>query len=232
MSIRAVLYDMDGTVLDTLEDLKNAVNAALAAFGRPALTLEQVRAYVGNGSRRLIELALGEGAEAAEIDRMLAWYKPWYDAHCRILTRPYPGVLPLMERLKAAGVRQAIVSNKPDSAVRTLACDFFPGLAECAVGERESEGVRRKPWPDMLNAVRAQMALPPEDCLYVGDSEVDILTAANAGLRCVSVSWGFRSREQLIAAGAQILVDTPEELGALILGVKREALAHQAERFE
>ena len=229
MSIRAVLYDMDGTVLDTLEDLKNAVNAALAAFGRPALTLEQVRAYVGNGSRRLIELALGEGAE---IDRMLAWYKPWYDAHCRILTRPYPGVLPLMERLKAAGVRQAIVSNKPDSAVRALAGDFFPGLAECAVGERESEGVRRKPWPDMLNAVRAQMALPPEDCLYVGDSEVDILTAANAGLRCVSVSWGFRSREQLIAAGAQILVDTPEELGALILGVKREALAHQAERFE
>ena len=125
MNYRAVLYDMDGTVLDTLEDLKNAVNAALAAFGRPALTLEQVRAYVGNGSRRLIELALGEGAAPEEIDRMLAWYKPWYDAHCRILTRPYPGILSLMERLKAAGVRQAIVSNKPDSAVRALAGDFF-----------------------------------------------------------------------------------------------------------
>lgn len=217
MRYRAVLYDMDGTVLDTLDDLKNAVNAALTAFDRPTLTLEQVRAYVGNGSRRLIELALGEGADDAEIDRILAWYKPWYDAHCRILTRPYPGILPLMERLKAAGVRQAIVSNKPDSAVRALAAEFFPGLAECAVGEREQEGVRRKPWPDMLEAVRTQLALPREDCLYVGDSEVDLLTAANAGLRCVSVTWGFRSREQLLAAGAQTLIDTPEELEALVL---------------
>ena len=217
MSYRAVLYDMDGTVLDTLEDLKNAVNAALAAFGRSALTLEQVRAYVGNGSRRLIELALGEDASPEEIERMLAWYKPWYDAHCRILTRPYPGILPLMERLKAAGVRQAIVSNKPDSAVRALAADFFPGLAEFAVGERESEGIRRKPWPDMLDAAREQMGLEREDCLYVGDSEVDLLTAANAGLRCVSVTWGFRSREQLLAAGAGTLADTPEALAALIL---------------
>ena len=216
MRFRAVFYDMDGTVLDTLEDLKNACNAAMTAFGRPTLTLEQVRAYVGNGSRRLLELALGEGASDEEIDRVLAWYKPWYDAHCRILTRPYPGILPLMERLKAAGIRQAIVSNKPDSAVRALAEDFFPGLAECAVGEREHKGVRRKPWPDMLDAVRTQMALPREDCLYVGDSEVDLLTAANAGLRCVSVTWGFRSREQLLAAGAELLVDTPEELGALL----------------
>lgn len=217
MRYRAVLYDMDGTVLDTLEDLKNAVNAALAAFGRPALTLEQVRAYVGNGSRRLIELALGSDAATEEVDRMLAWYKPWYDAHCRILTRPYPGILSLMERLRAAGVRQAIVSNKPDSAVRALAADFFPGLAELAVGERESEGIRRKPWPDMLDAVRGQMGLERADCLYVGDSEVDLLTAANAGLRCVSVTWGFRSREQLLAAGAGTLIDTPEALAELVL---------------
>lgn len=218
MRFRAVFYDMDGTVLDTLEDLKNACNAAMTAFGRPTLTLEQVRAYVGNGSRRLLELALGEGASEEEIDRVLAWYKPWYDAHCRIFTRPYPGVLPMMERLKTAGIRQAIVSNKPDSAVHTLTEDFFPGLAECAAGERESEGVRRKPWPDMLDALREQMGLAREDCLYVGDSEVDILTAANAGLRCISVSWGFRTREQLLEAGADTLVDTPEELAALVLG--------------
>ena len=217
MSVRAVLYDMDGTVLDTLEDLKNAANAAMAAFGRPPLTLEQVRRYVGNGSRRLIELALGEGPEEHDIDRVLAWYKPWYDAHCRILTRPYPGILPMMERIKAAGVRQAIISNKPDSAVRALAADFFPNLAELAVGERESEGIRRKPWPDMLESVREQMGLKKEDCLYVGDSEVDILTASNAGLRCVSVTWGFRSREQLLAAGADTLIDTPEALAALVL---------------
>ena len=219
MTIRAVLYDMDGTVLDTLEDLKNAVNAAMAAFDQPPLTLEQVRRYVGNGSRRLIELALGEGTPDMEIERVLDWYKPWYDAHCRILTRPYPGILPMMERLKAAGIRQAIVSNKPDSAVRALAEDFFPGLAEQAVGEREREGIRRKPWPDMLDAARERMGLARGNCLYVGDSEVDILTAANAGLRCVSVSWGFRSREELLAAGAETLIDTPDALAELVLGL-------------
>ena len=219
MEIQAVFYDMDGTVLDTLEDLKNAVNAALTAFSRPTLTLEQVRAYVGNGSRRLIELALGEGADEDEIERMLRWYKPYYDAHCRIQPRPYPGILPLMARLRDAGLRQAIISNKPDSAVRTLAADFFPGLAELALGERESEGVRRKPWPDLLDAARTQMGLERSECLYVGDSEVDIQTAANAGLRCVSVTWGFRSREQLLAAGAETLVDSPEELGDLVFSL-------------
>ncbi len=209
MSIKGVLYDMDGTVLDTLEDLKNAVNAAMDVFGRPTLTLDEVRAYVGNGSRRLIELALGPGASRAEVDRVLAWYKPWYDAHCRVLTRPYPGILPMMERLKAAGLRQAIVSNKPDSAVHALTADFFPGLVETCAGEREHEGVRRKPAPDMLDAVREQLGLRREECLYVGDSEVDILTAENAGLRCLWVSWGFRSREQLIQAGAETILDTP-----------------------
>ncbi len=221
MRYLAVFYDMDGTVLDTLEDLKNAASAAMRAFGRPPLTLEQTRRFVGNGSRRLIEQALGEGADEAEVERVLAWYKPWYNAHCRICTRPYPGILPLMARLKEAGVRQAIVSNKPDPTVRALAEDFFPGLAELAVGERESEGIWRKPWPDMLDAARERMGLRREDCLYVGDSEVDVLTAKNAGLRCAAVSWGFRSREQLIAAGAEILIDTPEALGDLVLGTER-----------
>ena len=220
MRFLAVLYDMDGTVLDTLEDLNNAASAAMRAFGHPPLTLEQTRRFVGNGSRRLIEQALGETADDAEVERVLAWYKPWYNAHCRICTRPYPGILPLMARLKEAGVRQAIVSNKPDPTVRALAEDFFPGLAELAVGERESEGIRRKPWPDMLDAARERMGLRREDCLYVGDSEVDVLTAKNAGLRCAAVSWGFRSREQLIAAGAEILIDTPEALGDFVLGRK------------
>lgn len=217
MSIKAVIFDMDGTVLDTLEDLKNATNAAMEAFGRPTLTLEQVRRYVGNGSRRLIELALGEGADASEIDRVLDWYVPWYDAHSCILTRPYPGILPLMERLKAAGLRLAIVSNKPDAIVRALSGDFFGALPELSVGEREREGVRRKPAPDMLEAVRRAMGLRREDCVFVGDSEVDLMTAANAGLRCISVTWGFRSRETLLAAGAGTFVDTPEELAALLL---------------
>lgn len=217
MNIKGILYDMDGTVLDTQEDLKNAVNAAMAAFDRPPITLDDVRAYLGNGARRLIELALGPEASPEEVDRVLAWYKPWYDAHCRIYTQPYPGILPMMERLKAAGLRQAIVSNKPDSAVRALTAEFFPGLAEACAGEREQEGVRRKPAPDMLDAVREAMGLRREECLYVGDSEVDILTAKNAGLRCLSVSWGFRSREQLTEAGAEVILDTPEALSAYIL---------------
>ena len=217
MGIRAVIYDMDGTVLDTLDDLKNAANAAMAAFGYPQLSREQVRRYVGNGSRRLLELAIGEGAEDAEIERVLDWYKPYYDAHCRILTAPYPGVPAMMARLRQAGLRQAIVSNKPDSAVKCLASEFFPGLAELALGEREREGIRRKPWPDMIDAARETLGLAREDCVYVGDSEVDILTARQAGLPCLSVTWGFRSREELLAAGASVLLDSPGQLEAWIL---------------
>lgn len=217
MGIRAVIYDMDGTVLDTLDDLKNAANAAMEAFGRPHLTREQVRRYVGNGSRRLLELALGSGTPEDTVERVLDWYKPYYDAHCRILTAPYAGIAPMMARLKQAGIQQAIVSNKPDSAVRRLAAEFFPGLAELALGERERDGIRRKPWPDMLDAARCELQLSRGDCVYVGDSEVDILTARNAGLPCLSVTWGFRSREELLEAGAVRLFDSPESLGDWIL---------------
>ena len=123
----------------------------------------------------------------------------------------------MMAHLKEAGLKQAIVSNKPDPSVKRLAADFFPGLAELALGEREREGVRRKPWPDMLDAARQELGLRREDCVYVGDSEVDILTAKRAGLPCLSVTWGFRSREELRAAGASVLLDSPEELEAWIL---------------
>lgn len=217
MNYQAILFDMDGTVLDTLDDLKNAVNAALDAHGYPLLRREQVRRYLGNGSRRLIERALGDSADGREVERVLAWYKPYYDAHCRLLTRPYPGILSMLERLQNAGLRLAIVSNKPDSAVKELAAAFFPSLNGPALGEREAEGVRRKPAPDLIDAARESLHLPREACLYVGDSEVDLLTAQNAGLDCVSVSWGFRSRDELLAAGAQRIVDTPEALAALIV---------------
>ncbi|MCR5664961.1 MAG: HAD-IA family hydrolase [Oscillospiraceae bacterium] len=217
MQYDAILFDMDGTVLNTLDDLRGAVNAAMSAFGRPALTPEQVRRYVGNGSRRLLELALGDGADEALIERVLAWYKPYYDAHCRILTRPYEGVPELLAHLRARGKKLAVVSNKPDSAVKTLAADFFPGLLELAVGENESAGIRRKPWPDMLDAAREALGASRERCLYVGDSEVDLATAANAGLACASVSWGFRTPEELRAAGAGTLFPTPEALEAYLL---------------
>ena len=216
MSYSAVFFDMDGTVLDTLGDLHAATNAALRQFGYPARTVDEVRAFVGNGSRRLLELALPAGADAAVVDRVLAWYKPWYDAHSAVLTAPYPGVTALLERLREAGLPAAILSNKPDATVRALSARFFPGLYALSVGEDEARGRRRKPWPDILLSAAEALGLPPERCLYVGDSEVDVLTAARAGMDCASVLWGFRSREELEAAGARLFFDTPEELSAYI----------------
>lgn len=211
---RAVLYDMDGTVLDTLNDLHNAVNRSLREFGLPEVPPEQTRACLGNGAAWLIAHCVPEGCPPELRERVLAWYKPWYDAHCRIETRPYEGILPLMERLHALGVRQAIISNKPDPAVQELAAYFFPGLLETAVGERP--GVRRKPAPDTVLAAAKSMGLSPTDSVYVGDTEVDLETARAAGMDCVAVSWGFRSREHLLASGACRIADSPEELELLL----------------
>ena len=216
MRYQAVLFDMDGTVLDTLDDLASAINAAMRQFGYAELTREQVRRYVGNGSRVLVERAAPE-AGSERVEEILAWYKPYYTAHCSIQTRPYEGILPLMRTLCAAGLPLAIISNKPDRTVRELAEAFFPGLTALAVGENESAGIRRKPWPDMIDAAAARLGLAKKDCLYVGDSEVDIATARAAGMDCASVLWGFRSREELLEAGASRLFETPEELEAFIL---------------
>ena len=214
MAYRAVLYDMDGTVLDTLEDMADSVNESLSRFGLPPVTLDKVRRSVGNGARKLIFRVVPEGTDPALTERVLAFYKPWYDAHCNEKTRPYAGVPELMARLKARGVAQAIISNKPDPAVQELARAYFPGLLETAVGE--SASVRRKPNPDAVLAAVARMGLSVKDCVYVGDTEVDLETARNAGMDCIIVSWGFRSREQLLAAGASRIADTAEELEQML----------------
>ena len=210
MAVRAVLWDMDGTVLDTLEDLWAAVNVSLRRFDLPEADREAVRAGLGNGAAHLISCV----APAEERERVLAFYKPWYDAHCNCRTRPYPGILPLMERLRERGVRQALISNKPDPAVQALARAYFPGLLEISVGE--SERVRRKPNPDAVLAAVTRMGLQLSECVYIGDTEVDLATAKNAGMACIAVSWGFRSREQLIEAGATRIADTAEELESLL----------------
>ena len=210
MRFRGVLWDMDGTVLDTLEDLAAAVNVSLRRFSLPEASMEAVRAGLGNGAAHLISCVCPEARREA----VLAFYKPWYDAHCNIRTRPYPGILPLMERLRDRGVKQAIISNKPDPAVQELAKSYFPGLLDSAVGE--SPSVRRKPNPDAVLAAVEQMGLTAADCVYIGDTEVDLATAKNAGMACIAVSWGFRSREQLLAAGATALAATAEELETLL----------------
>ena len=215
MNWKAVLFDMDGTVLDTLDDLVDSVNHSLAEFSLPTVAPSVVRKNLGNGAEYLIRNCVPLGTPEDVCARVLSFYMPWYDAHCCIRTRPYEGIIDLMRTLKDRGFRLAIISNKPDTAVQELAAAFFPGLLDVAVGE--SPGIRRKPNPDSVLEAVSRMGLSVTDCVYVGDSEVDIITARNAEMSCISVSWGFRDEETLLSSGASILVKTPEELSERIL---------------
>ena len=204
-----VLFDLDGTLLDTLEDICGAANHTLRELGYPERTLAEMRRFVGNGAEMQMRRALGADADEETVAKALALYKPYYAAHCQIKTKPYAGVLELMAALKAEGFRLAVVSNKPDRTTRTLAARFFPEL-DGAMGQRE--GIASKPAPDMVRAALAQLHAAPEETLYVGDSEVDVATARNAGLDMIGVAWGFRGRAALEAAGAPLVADTPEQL--------------------
>lgn len=210
MRYKAVLFDMDGTVLDTLGDLNNAVNHVLSLYGMPEISRRETAAYLGNGAAWLLSKAVPAGTPDELREEMLKVYQPWYDSHCDILTAPYPGILELMRTLQRAGVKQAVISNKQDSAVRQLAEVHFPGLLETAVGE--SAAVRRKPNPDAVLAALREMDVDRQDAVYVGDTEVDLRTAENAGLDCAVVGWGFRTEEELHAAGAGRIFHSAEEL--------------------
>lgn len=227
MQYDAVLFDLDGTLLNTLSDLADGVNAALASMGYPTRSIDEVCAFVGNGVRRLIELAIPE-AEHMHVDECLRRFHEEYDARLDAKTRPYPGVIDLLSRMYGEGVKVGVVSNKYDKAVKYLCSRFFGELTPVAIGERE--GIRRKPAPDSLLEAMRLLGADAARTLYVGDSSVDIQTAHNAGLLCVSVAWGFRTREQLSAAGADVIIDRPEEfedaartLGALPLTPRQKA---------
>lgn len=202
----AVLFDLDGTLLDTLGDLHAAVNHVLAQFGYPQRTIEEVCRFVGNGAARLIRLAVPEGENWEPV---LAAFQSHYAAHCNILTKPYDGIL---EVLAVFGEKYplAVVSNKPDRAVKELASIYFPAL----YARGESADCARKPAPDMV--VKTMQALGVERCVYIGDSDVDIATARNAGVPCISVTWGFRSEEELRAAGATCFCHKPADLPQII----------------
>lgn len=216
MGYAAVLFDLDGTLLDTLADLRTACNVALRSVGERERSLEDVRRFVGNGIARLMELAIPGGRGHPRFAEALATLQAFYAAHNRVETRPYAGVEGLMRELKAAGRKLAVVSNKPDAAVRALCGELFAGLPDVAIGERA--GVRRKPAPDMvLEALRA-LGTGAGSAVYVGDSEVDLATARNAGLPCISVTWGFRSRAELLAAGATTLADTAADVARMVIG--------------
>ena len=203
MKYKAVLFDMDGTLLDTLADMAAAVNHILSVHGYPLRTVEEVRAFVGNGARKLMERALPPDVTGDAFEALLEEYRQWYEAHACVRTAPYPGVPAVLAALHRAGVRCAVVSNKPDGATRELAARFCPGLP--AFGRRD--GIPAKPAPDMVYHALAELGVEASAAAYVGDSEVDVALARNAKLPLVAVSWGFRGREALEEAGAVLVVD-------------------------
>lgn len=210
------VFDMDGTILDTLQDLTTGVNLALADFGMPARGIDEVRQFVGNGAAKLIERAVPEGTPENVRKEVLKSFREHYGRHSEDTTRPYDGVSELIVALRAAGIRTAVVSNKPGFAVRQLAEKYFHGLFDIAVGD--AEGRERKPAPDSVNEVMRRLSASREQTVYIGDSDVDADTARNAGVRFIGVEWGFRSREVLAAHGATVTVKTPKEISDALLG--------------
>lgn len=211
-----IIFDLDGTLLDTLEDLKNAVNYALEEMGWPARSLDEVRQFVGNGVAKLMERAVPAGTGPADTARALDIFKAYYARHSKDKTAPYPGILETLEALRAMGCKLAVVSNKFDAAVKDLARDYFPGLMDLAAGENEAGGVPKKPDPTMVLQTIAALGSTPDRAVYVGDSDVDLQTAKNSGLPCISVTWGFRDEGFLREHGATALIHHPGELVKLI----------------
>lgn len=213
-----ILFDLDGTLLDTLDDLLDATNYALRFHGFPERTRQEIRRFVGNGSARLIRLSCPAGTPEETVQEVLATYKPYYTAHCQMKTAPYEHCTEALARLKE-NYALAIVSNKPDSAVKALCATFFPGIY--ALGE--TSDCPRKPAPDMLR--KAMAAIGADRAVYVGDSEVDILTANNAGFPCLSVTWGFRDRDVLEEKGGKHFCSHPKDLENAIFDLM-EGAAH------
>lgn len=205
-----IIWDMDGTLLDTLDDLSDSVNEALLKFSQPQRTREEVRSFVGNGILRLLELSVPDGKNNPLFEDIFEYFKLCYEKNQSNKTKPYVGLDMLLPRLHAGGYKMAIVSNKVDPAVKDLANLHFPGLMEAAIGEQE--GMKRKPAADMVNEALRLLGSSKQEAIYIGDTEVDIETAKNSGLDFLCVSWGFRNRKQLEDAGAKIVFHKAEEL--------------------
>jgi len=210
MSYKAVVFDLDGTLLDTIEDLTDAVNMTMRHYGWPEHTIAQVKTYVGNGVGWLVECAVPGGKTNPLFEEALEIQKQNYAQVCENKTRPYDGIMEVIRKLKEYGYKLSIVSNKGQEAVEALRKLYFSDVIEVAIGERD--GIRRKPAPDTAFEAVKRMGADIETSVYVGDSEVDLATARNAGMDCISVSWGFRPKQLLIENGAKVICDTPEDL--------------------
>ena len=212
MTYKTYIFDLDGTLLDTLGDLAASVNYALRTHGMPEHSVDDVRRFVGNGVRLLMERAVPNGAQNPRFDEAFATFRDYYMQHSLDTTRPYAGIPETLAALRAQGCRIAVVSNKMMAATQELCRHFFPDTVEVAIGEHEAEGICKKPAPDTVYAALRDLGVGQEGAVYVGDSDVDILTAHNAGLPCISVLWGFRDRDFLIQHGAETFVSAPREL--------------------
>ena len=208
--INTVVFDMDGTVLNTLDDLTVSMNYVLEKFNMQGHTLDEYKAFFGNGIEYAMRKSVPEGTDDETISRMLPVFKEHYDKHCLDKTRPYDGILELMHSLKTKGYKMAIVSNKIDSAVKELQKKFFADLVDVAIGEKP--GIKRKPAPDTVNEALRLLNSSPDEAIYIGDSEVDFATAKNSGLPCISVLWGFRDKEYLETIGAGTFAEKPEDI--------------------
>jgi phosphoglycolate phosphatase len=215
MRYPAIVFDLDGTLLNTIDDLRDCTNYALTAHGFPPKTTEEMKAIVGRGIRYMVSHAMPDGESNPAFEEVFSTFRAYYDVHCADQTAPYAGIPELLGRLKAAGCKTAVVTNKVQSAAQELVNTMFPDIA-VVVGD--SPAVKRKPEPDGVWYALKQLGVERQDAAYVGDSDIDYATAQNSGLPCLSVLWGFRTREQLLQCGATNFFETPEALGDYILG--------------
>ena len=210
-----ILFDLDGTLLNSLDDLTDAVNYTMRHYGCPERTMEEVREFIGNGAKQLIRLSLPGKESDPPVDEALAFYQRYYADHSQIKTRAYDGIPAALAQLQAR-YPLAIVSNKPDIAVRSLCADYFPGI----YARGESDDCLRKPAPDMV--LKAMSEIGVDKCIYVGDSDVDVVTAQNAGMPCLSVLWGFRDRTCMESVGGKHFCDDPAQMPRILTEIAEE----------
>ncbi len=218
MKYKLVIFDLDGTVLDTIVDLCNSVNYALKVHNLPERTLDEIRLFVGNGIRRLIDLSVPENTKLSVTDSVFSSFKEHYKKHSSDNTKPYDGITELLGELKSNGFLTAVVSNKADFAVKNLIDEYFCGLFTYSAGEKE--GIPRKPAPDMVHNAISFFGVSSGETVYIGDSEVDIKTAENSGIDSIIVTWGFRDKDELQNAGATVFADDVTELKNMLLQEK------------
>ena len=207
---KTYIFDLDGTLLSTLADLAASTNYALRTHHMPERSLDEVRRFVGNGVKKLMERAIPDGLNNPLFEETFATFRQHYMQHNLDTTQPYPGIMQLLEQLKAEDKNIAVVSNKFYAATRELCRHFFGDLVPVAIGERED--IRKKPAPDTVIEALRELGVDKEGAVYIGDSDVDIMTAKNSGMPCVSVLWGLRDKEFLLEHGATTLISKPEEM--------------------